>query len=103
MTAADVFRFAIIIGLGILAVVTFLVAGTITGLMLVDDRGCGWCSSFPVGLWVLSFLGLIFLVSMISEAANDAPEPFRKWVKDNRSALILGLIALVAFIIVFWD
>ena len=49
MTAAQLIHFAIVISLGILAFLTFLVAGTILGLMIVEDIGCDYCITTPVG------------------------------------------------------
>lgn len=91
MTSADLMRFIIIISLGIVAFVTFLVAGTILGLMWLDSWSCYGCKRYPVGLWVLGVLGILYIIS-ISYEASEAPEPWEKWVKAH-----WVVIAVVAF------
>jgi len=98
MTSADVMRFVIIISLGVVAVITFLVAGTILGLMWVDSWSCGTCKRYPIGLYVLSLLGLLFLLS-IGYEASDAPEPWRKWIETNWVTLVVVIASVIAF---FW-
>jgi hypothetical protein len=102
VTAADIGRFLIIIMLGVLAAITFLVAGTVVILMAVDSAACDCFRYFPVGLAVLGILGLIFLVDLIIEAI-DAPTVVQEWVTSttkNQDMLVLGTICLIAFIIV---
>ena len=53
MTAADFLRFVIIVSLGVLAFITFLVAGTIVGLMWLDSWTCGTCARYPAGLYIM--------------------------------------------------
>jgi len=43
MTSADFLRFVIIVSLGVLAFITFLVAGTMIGLMWLESWSCGEC------------------------------------------------------------
>lgn len=97
MTATDVARFALIIALGLLALVTFLIAGTIVGLMWADGSDCN-CVHYPIGLYVLGLFGALLIASMISESF-DAPEVFEKWAKNQRETMILGGISLVAVIL----
>lgn len=102
LTAADIGRFIIIAALGVLAAITFLVAGTIIVLMSVETSGCNCFVYTPVGLFVLFLLGLCFFVGIIIEAV-DAPEVFQAWYsksKENREMLILGGISLIAILIV---
>lgn len=102
LTAADIGRFLIITVIGFMAAVTFLVAGTITILMVVESSGCKCFVYTPVGLFVLGLLGLCLLVGIIIEAV-DAPEVFQAWYgksKDNRDMLILGSISLAAILFV---
>ncbi len=102
VTAADIGRFLIIIMLGVLAAITFLVAGTVVILMAVDSAACDCFRYFPVGLAVLGILGLIFLVDLIIEAI-DAPSILQEWAGSstkNKDMLVLGTICLVAFAIV---
>lgn len=98
MTAAQVLHFVIVIGLGILAVITFIVAATIMGLMIVEDSGCNCSIQYPVGLYVLGLLGILFLYGLIRELI-DAPVFTTKWFNDHREGLILALILLVFLII----
>jgi|GEM_PF-3579336 len=99
MTSADVMRFIIIVSLGILAFITFLVAGTIIGLMWLDAWSCGNCHRYPVGMWILGLLGLLFLVSIGIEA-SEAPEPWENWIKTNWVTLVVILASIVTFILV---
>jgi hypothetical protein len=102
VTAADIGRFLIIIMLGVLAAVTFLVAGTVVILMAVDSAACDCFRYFPVGLAVLGILGLIFLIDLILEAV-EAPSVIQEWAGSttkNQDMLVLSAICIVAFIIV---
>jgi hypothetical protein len=99
MTSADIFRFVIIISLGVLAFITFLVAGTIIGLMWLDAWSCGVCKQYPVGFYILGLLGLLFAISMGAEA-SDAPEPWHKWIEHNWVTVTVILVSIVTFIIV---
>ena len=99
MTSADFMRFVIIVSLGVLAFVTFLVAGTIIGLMWLDSWRCGACKEFPVGLYILGLLGLLFLVSIAIEA-SEAPEAWEGWIKNNWMTLVIVIVSFITFIIV---
>lgn len=99
MTAADLFRFLIITTLGVLAFITFLVAGTIVGLMWLDSWGCGACNDYPVGIWILGLLGLFLLVSIGFEA-SDAPDAFDKWIKVHWSFFFVVIASIVAFVVI---
>ncbi len=99
MTAADFLRFVIIVSLGVLAFITFLVAGTLIGLMWLDSWACGDVNQYPVGLYVLALLGILYLVSIGMEA-SDAPEHWEKWIKANKNTLIIGGVSLVTFLLV---
>ncbi len=99
MTAAQLVHFFIVIGLGILAFITFLVAGTILGLMLVEDSGCYYCVQYPIGLYVLGILGLLLLISAIREIV-DGPYFTLAWVQRNREALIIALFVLFALLLI---
>jgi hypothetical protein len=99
MTSADFMRFVIIVSLGVLAFVTFLVAGTIIGLMWLDSWRCGTCKEFPVGLYILGLLGLLLLVSIAMEA-SEAPEAWEGWIKKNWMTLVIVLVSFITFIIV---
>lgn len=102
MTSADVFRFLIIVSLGALAFVTFLVAGTILGLMWLDAWACGTCKQYPVGLYILGLLGLLFVIS-ISYEISDAPPLWRDWTEKNWVTLTIVLaIFLTYFLVVNW-
>jgi hypothetical protein len=99
MTAADFLRFVIIVSLGVLAFITFLVAGTIIGLMWLDSWSCSDCKQYPVGIYILALLGILYLISIGMEA-SDAPEPWEKWIKANKNTLIIGGVSLVTFLLV---
>jgi hypothetical protein len=99
MTAAQLLHFLIVIGLGILAFITFIVAATILGLMVVEDSGCA-CVQYPIGLYVLGILGLLMLISLIRALVLESPIFSADWLSKNREALIVGLIILVALIII---
>lgn len=98
ITVADLTRFAIILGLGVLSALTFLVSGTIVILMAVEGSGCDWFTYFPVGLAVLGLLGLMFLIDLINEATYG-PGLLQKWFEENeknRYNMLLGAIVMVA-------
>jgi hypothetical protein len=99
MTAADFLRFLIITGLGILAFITFLVTGTIVGLMWLESWGCGRCHTYPVGIWIVALLGILFLISVGLEIA-DAPAPFRKWIKANWPTIFVAFASIFAFFLI---
>lgn len=102
MTSADFLRFIIIISLGILAFITFLVAGTIIGLMYLDSWSCGVCKEYPVGLYILGVLGLLFLIS-IGYEASEAQEPWETWIKESWVTLVVVVaIVLTYFVVVNW-
>ncbi len=102
MTSADFMRFVIIVSLGALAFVTFLVAGTIIGLMWVDSFSCGTCKQYPVGLYILGILGILYIIS-ISVEASEAPMAWSPWVKKNKGTLavasVVGAATLLTFIV----
>ncbi len=100
MGAADIARFVVVIGLGVLAFITFLVAGTIVGLMVVDGDRCRECLSFPVGLAILGLLAVFFLISMVQEW-RYAPPAFKEWFAKNRTNVIIGLIIVAVFTFIF--
>lgn len=93
----DVARFALIIALGFLAFLIFLTAGTILGLMWVESSYCN-CVHYPIGLYVLGLLGILFIASMIGESV-DAPPVFEEWAKNQREALIAAVIFLIVVIL----
>jgi hypothetical protein len=98
MTAAQLIHFLIVIGLGILAFLTFVVAATILGLMIVEDMACN-CVQYPVGIFVLGFLGLLLLIGLIRELI-DSPIFVASWITSNQEAIIIALLVLLALIIV---
>ena len=99
MTVTDVARFALIIALGLLALVTFLIAGTIVGLMWVDNSECN-CVHYPIGLYVLGLFGILLLASMIGEGSDArVTETFENWAEKQREALIVGVIFIIAIIL----
>ena len=98
MTAAHLVHYFILIGLGILAFITFLVAGTILGLMIYEDSRCA-CIQYPIGLYVLGFFWLLLLIGVIWELV-ESPIWTTKWVADNREALILGLLVFLALLLI---
>ncbi len=99
MTSADFLRFVIILSLGILAFITFLVAGTIIGLMWLDSWSCGECKQYPVGIYILSLLGVLYLISIGMEV-SDAPEPWEKWIRANLNTVVIGGVSFVTFLLV---
>jgi hypothetical protein len=95
MTSADFMRFIIIISLGVVSFITFLVAGTIVGLMWLDSFTCVTCKKYPVGIYILGLLGILYLISIGIEA-SEAPEPWQKWVKANWMTLAVAAAAGIA-------
>ena len=83
MTAADFLRFVIIVSLGVLAFITFLVAGTIVGLMWLDSWTCGTCARYPAGLYIMGLLGVLLAASLGMEA-SEAPAIWGPWIKKNK-------------------
>ncbi|MGB8736385.1 MAG: hypothetical protein WCD20_09760 [Rhodomicrobium sp.] len=100
MTSADYMRFVIIVSLGALAFVTFLVAGTIIGLMWVDSFSCGTCKQYPVGIYILGILGILYIIS-ISVEASEAPLAWSPWVKKNKGTLAVGIAVGAATLLTF--
>jgi hypothetical protein len=99
MTMADVARFALLIALGLLALITFLIAGTIVGLMWVDGSDCN-CVHYPIGLYVLGLFGILLLISLISEGADaEVTKTFENWAENQREAMIIAAIVLIAIIL----
>ena len=98
MTAAQIIHFFIVVGLGILAFLTFIVAGTILGLMIVEDMGCD-CVQYPVGLYVLGLLGLLMLIGVVLEIV-EGPFFTAKWINDNLQQLIIALLILFALLLI---
>ena len=99
MTSADFLRFMIILSLGVLAFITFLVAGTIVGLMWLDSWSCGSCKQYPVGLYILGLLGILFMISIGIEV-SEAPEPWEAWIKENWVTLTVAVVSFLTFILV---
>lgn len=102
VTAADIGRFLIIALMGFASAVTFLVAGTVTVLMVVDSAACDCFRYYPVGLSVLGLLGLLLLIDMIIVAVDAPPvvEKFFKDSKQNQEMLMLSGICFVVFFII---
>ena len=99
MTVTDVARFALIIALGLLALVTFLIAGTIVGLMWVDSSDCN-CVHYPIGLYVLGLFGILLLASIIGEAFDGTTtSAFENWAENYREVLVAGVIFLIVVIL----
>jgi hypothetical protein len=98
MTAAHLVQYLILLVLGILAFITFLVAGTILGLMIYEDSRC-LCLQYPIGLWVLGFLGLLLLIGLVIELINS-PIFAIEWLNSNREALIVAGLILLALILI---
>lgn len=96
MTAEDIGRFALIIGLGVLAFVAFLFAGTLVGVMWLEASRCN-CIHLPAGIYVLGLLGIFFLSSIIAEAVDIQPI-FEGWLENQRQTLIVATI--FAFVII---
>ena len=99
MTSADFLRFMIIVSLGVLAFITFLVAGTIIGLMWLDSWSCGSCVRYPVGLYILGLMGILYLISIGIEI-SDATEPWFEWINKNWVTLVVVMASFITFVIV---
>jgi hypothetical protein len=102
LTALDIGRFCIIIILGFMATLTFLVAGTILLLMIVETGDCKCFVYMPAGLFVLMIFGIALLVGAIIEGV-DAPEVFQNWYnssKENRELIVLFTISFLAILLV---
>jgi hypothetical protein len=94
MTSADFLRFVIIVSLGVLGFITFLVAGTIIGLMWLDAWSCGVCKEYPAGIYILGLLGILFIISIgveASEAPSVVSATWWPWLKKSRTPLAMGL------------
>ena len=99
MTVTDVARFALLVALGLLALVTFLIAGTIVGLMWVDSSDCN-CVHYPIGLYVLGLFGILLLASLIGEAFDaTTASAFENWAENYREALVAAAIFLIVVIL----
>jgi hypothetical protein len=98
MTAAQLLHFFIVIVLGILAFITFLVAGTILGLMIVEDLRCN-CVQYPIGLYVLGALWLLLLIGVIREVI-DGPFFTLHWIRRHREALIITAVIFFALLLI---
>jgi hypothetical protein len=97
MTAAQILYILAVLILGILAFITFIVAATILGLMVVETNQ--YPLVYPVGLYVLGLVGIIFLAQII-RALIDAPIFTTAWIKSNQEALIIALLILLVLIII---
>ncbi len=100
MTSADFMRFVIIVSLGVVAFITFLVAGTIVGLMWLESWSCGSCKQYPVGLYILGLLGILFIIS-ISMEASEAPEACSPWFSENWGVLAASFTVSAAILMTF--
>jgi len=109
MLGAAILRFVIIFGLSVLAFITFLVAGTLIGLIWLDSWRCGQCLQSPVGIYILAVLGLLILASIGIEAGEAAviwrkyAEMWWKWGVANWTipfAIVLSIATY--FIVVNW-
>lgn len=98
MTAADIGRFALIIGLGFLAFVAFLFAGTLIGSMFLETSRCN-CIHLPVGLYVLALLGIFFISSIIAEALDIQPI-FEDLIENQRQAVIIATIFIFFILLI---
>jgi hypothetical protein len=116
MTSADILRFVIIFSLGVLAFITFLVAGTLVGLMWFDSWSCGMCRHYPAGLYILGLLGLLLLASIAVDAGegsrllqentddvNYLLDTARAWFRRFWYILVAVLLSILTyFIVVNW-
>ncbi len=103
MTSADFLRFVIIVSLGVLAFITFLVAGTIIGLMWLESWSCGECKIYPVGIYILGILGILFMIS-IGVEVSEAPRYWWKWIKANWATITIIAVTTTTFLFVLnWD
>ncbi len=105
MTLADVVRFALIIGVGIVSFIVFLVAGTLLGLMFVDPYACRCVGPFPpVGLYVLGLAGLFLLIPMIRVAVIDGAELIEDLGLTSTAAILTVLISILTIIVILnWN
>jgi hypothetical protein len=113
MTSADLMRFFIILGLGVLSFITFLVAGTLIGLMWLDSWSCGNCARYPAGIYILGVLGLLLLASIGGEA-SEASERWEKhapafqarareaakWMREHWPILVAVLLSILTIYVV---
>jgi hypothetical protein len=103
MTVADIARFVIISVLGILALVTFLVAGTLIMLMMMSCGGggeCEYCGDYPASVWVLGLLGILFIKSMVEEW-TAIPQATKDWYAANKANVLISVIILIIFVFIF--
>ena len=99
MTVTDVARFALLVALGLLALVTFLIAGTIVGLMWVDSSDCN-CVHYPIGLYVLGLFGILLLASLIGEAFDaSTTAALENWAENYREAVVAAAIFIIVVIL----
>ncbi len=108
MEPADIARMALIVTLGFLAFITFLIAGTIVGLMWLESSNCN-CIHFPVGLYVLALLGILLLASnRIDWVLLPIPiiwcgiSGATLWAMEAPDALIMPLAALLTLPLAIW-
>ena len=98
MTAADVARFSLIIGLGFLAFLVLIFAGTIIGSMWLEASYCN-CIHLPVGLYVLLFIAILFTISIILELV-DHWSGFINALFGTRERTTVTLIIIIVIIII---
>jgi hypothetical protein len=98
MTLTDVARFGLIVALGLLAVITFLFAATIIGLMWAESSDCN-CLHYPIGIYVLGLFGLLLLASLIIEIFDATTVSwFEDWAENRREVLVAAGIFLIVLI-----
>jgi hypothetical protein len=109
MLAARIFRYIIIVNLGILAAITFLVAGTLVGLTWFDSWRCGSCLTVPAGIYILAIFGLLLLGKMAFEAGEAAVIwrtyllAWGRWARANWPIpLVLALSVVTFFLVTNW-
>lgn len=109
MFAAIFFRYVIIINLGILAFITFLVAGTLVGLTWFESWRCGTCLAHPAGIYILGLTGLLILGKMAFEAGEAAiiwrayTLMWWRWGRANWPIpLVLVLSVVTFFLVINW-
>jgi hypothetical protein len=113
MTSADLMRYFIIVGIGVLSFVSFLVAGTLIGLMWLDSWSCGNCARYPAGIYILGVLWLLLLASigrdagMASEAWEEhapAVQAFAKeaakWTRKHWHIPVAVVMSIATYFIV---
>ncbi len=101
MFLTDVLRFGLIVALGLLALVTFLFAITIIGLMWLDGSDCN-CLRYPIGIYVLGLLGILLFVSLVVEIFDaTTTSVFEDWAENRREALVAGAIFLIVLILLW--